>query len=65
MEQPKRGPGRPSTGKGRKPRLDFTVSREVADFLRDYGRDHNVSAFIEGLIHGSQPYQDWEDRRSS
>jgi len=56
MEQQstKRGPGRPATGKGRKPRLDITVSQEVADFLRDYGaQGQNISAFVERLITSS------------
>jgi len=65
-EQPKRRVGRPSTGKGRKPRIDVTLSQEVVDFLRDYGaQGHNISAFIESLIQCSSQYGQWEDSRLS
>lgn len=54
---PKRHPGRPSSGKDRKPSLNVTISQEVADFLREYGKDHNVSGFIDGLVKSSPQYR--------
>lgn len=59
QEQPKRGPGRPSTGKGRKPSLNVTISQEMADFLREYGKQNNVSAFIQKLIEGSLEWKSY------
>ena len=53
QSQMKRSPGRPATGKGRKPSLNVTISQEVADFLTEYGKDHNVSAYVERLIRES------------
>lgn len=56
QEQTKRGPGRPRTG--RKPRIDATVSQEVADFLDDLGQQGmNVSAFLDRLVKSSQEYR--------
>ena len=56
QEQARRGPGRPRSG--RKPRIDATVSREVADFLDDLGQQGvNISAFLDRLVKSSQEYQ--------
>jgi len=57
-QQAKRGPGRPPGGKGTE-RIDLTLSKEVAAFLRSMPSGER-SAFVDKWIKQNPNYEVWK-----
>lgn len=60
MEQVKRGPGRPPTGKPARPRKEFTISPESVAFMKWLlGEQGNQSGFVDEQIKAHPQYEEW------